>query len=60
MITGDNWEINCKNEHGGGQRRTASSAMDVEVAIKSLTLASKRYCGMNVADGFGDIYCRAP
>ena len=32
---------------------------DVEVAIKSLTIASKRYDAMNVVDLFGDIYYRA-
>ena len=32
---------------------------DVEVAIKSLSLASKRYDALNVVDVFGDIYYRA-
>ena len=35
------------------------SVHDVEVAIRSLTLASKRYDAMNVVDVFGDIYYRA-
>lgn len=35
------------------------SAHDVEVAIKSLALAAKRYDAMEVADVFGDIYRRA-
>jgi len=39
--------------------KESQSVHDVEVAIKSLTLASKRYDGMNVVDVFGDIYNRA-
>ena len=35
------------------------SVDDVEVAIKSLTLSSRRYDAMNVVDVFGDIYYRA-
>ena len=37
----------------------SQSAHDVEVAIKSLMLAAKRYDVMEVADVFGDIYYRA-
>ena len=39
--------------------KESQSVHDVEVAIKSLTLASKRYDAMNVVDVFGDIYNRA-
>ena len=39
--------------------RESQSVHDVEEAIKSLTLASKRYDAMRVADVFGDIYYRA-
>ena len=39
--------------------KESQSAHDVEAAIKSLTLASKRYDAMNVVDVFGDIYYRA-
>ena len=40
-------------------RKESQTVHDVEVAIKSLTLASKRYDAMNVVDVFGDIYNRA-
>ena len=39
--------------------KVSQSAHDVEVAIKSLSLAAKRYDAMEVADVFGDIYWRA-
>ena len=39
--------------------KESQSAHDVEVAIKSLSLAAKRYEGKEVADVFGDIYWRA-
>ena len=39
--------------------KESQSVHDVEVAIKSLMLASKRYDAMNVVDVFGDIYYRA-
>jgi len=44
----------CSAAHNESQ-----SVHDVEVAIKSLTIASKRYDAMNVVDVFGDIYNRA-
>ena len=44
----------CSAAHNESQ-----SVHDVEVAIKSLTIASKRYDAMNVVDLFGDIYYRA-
>ena len=44
----------CRTVH-----KKSQSVHDVEVAIKSLTLASKRYDAMNVVDVFGDIYYRA-
>ena len=39
--------------------KESQSVQDVEVAVKLLTLAPKRYDAMNVVDVFGDIYNRA-
>lgn len=39
--------------------KDSRSVPDVEVAIKSLTLAAKRYDAMGVSDIFGDVYYRA-
>ena len=46
-------------DFGRAVHKEPQSVHDVEAAVKSLTLASKRYDAMNVGDVFGDIYYRA-
>ena len=46
-------------DFGRAVHKEPQSVHDVEAAVKSLTLASKRYDATNVVDVFGDIYYRA-